>query len=309
LIASNVILDTVAIPASRAGVLPVSNVFDASRDHRTSDKLTPSKQETPSNEFAASTGIAVTVAIPASRAGALPVSGGFNSSPDFETSEKFTASKTGSASNQLVGSTVIIVTVAIPASHPGGFPVSGGFDASQDFGRSEKLGQSNVGPDSDEFLTSLTFPPHPSVTPDPSQSLPDATANQSPLQTQSDVARTRTDPPVATSSQTSSDAGLGDGQHGDGDPDGVNIALIAGIVAGALVVLGLLILFVIVKRRYLREEETQDGLQEEPPVPLDTGSTFNPEIEMTHDYANPIFDEDELHESSGNFSENSDEML
>jgi hypothetical protein len=85
--------------------------------------------------------------------------------------------------------------------------------------------------------------------------------------------------------------------------------MIAGIVAGVVAVAALLIVFFILRRRRRRTEETGDVSEVGPDLGHEPEGMADHEDELTHDYCNPIFDEDKLAPASDGFDDSADEVL
>jgi hypothetical protein len=86
------------------------------------------------------------------------------------------------------------------------------------------------------------------------------------------------------------------------------MAMIAGIVAG-LVAVAALVLFFVLRRRSAKTDEAGDVSDVDPTLGQETQGTIENEEELTHDYCNPIFDEDKLAPSPDGFDDSVDEVL
>jgi hypothetical protein len=152
-----------------------------------------------------------------------------------------------------------------------------------------------------------------SMQPSPSSSLPAQSALQTAARS-SDQTSTQTPSELPTESRSNCPAaGPGGGGNQDGgNPDGSNgasVGMIAGIAAGAVAVAALLIVFFIFRRRSARSEDLRDSSDGDPEVAFETEGTIEVEGDITHDYCNPIFDEDKLAPAPDSFDDSADEML
>jgi hypothetical protein len=143
----------------------------------------------------------------------------------------------------------------------------------------------------------------------------DPTGRKSPISTfaASPEPSTAKTPDASASSSTAGGEGVGGGNQQDkGNQDGSdsgNAGMIAGIVAGVVAVAALLIAFFILRRRRTKTEEGGEISDVEPTVGCETDGEVDHEGELTHDYCNPIFDEDKLAPAPDGFDDSADEVL
>jgi hypothetical protein len=269
LIASDRVVATIELRGSDGGAFSPSDRVSHSVGLKQSEKIAPSKPIEDSDKLIASDTVPATIDLHGSGAGAFTLSDGFGVSRDPEQSPSMSQSKPAQETDQFAASGLVAPTVVLPAS--------GGFDRSNDPGNSDNFIASNSETDSNTFFSSVPF------TPDASGTAPPTLPASGLSPTQSAVLKTPSQPPTGTpepspirsQSESPTARPIEQGLDGDGNKKGLNIGLIAGIAAAGLVVIGLLLLFVILKRHYSRTEEIEEGDEEEPPAPLDIGSTFD----------------------------------